>query len=823
MSTRSRSQGPALAAALCLVLAACGSKDPDAPSRIRLWTLDAAELERVPARSAPKTLLEEDFEEGFDGWRVVSNPQHPLVEDAGAIRAELEVEDGRSFVRLSGRRGGLAQKVEVEPLTCYEFEGDVRSNAIEPAQMPFFGATFWMAELNEAGPMETLLTDEAQQRIEKRQLFPTSSGKSGWQTQRRFFRTGPEARSLLVALMLGTTEDVSSGAVDFASIRLRKVAPEALWGDWLAREIDARAAVQPASGDWRDERLTSANLGTEVRPSIALFPGESLRFRLRLPAGKPRLECGVGPWPPDIAHGWNGAQTFVVQVDGQELARVSRPLVEEATDARWTALEADLAAHAGEEVELSLALEGAGPGVFGAPLVRDATARPAGKNLLLISIDTLRADHVGAYGAQSGATPHLDALAREGILFADASSQAPYTLPSHATIFSGQFPSVHGVFTMGHVLAALRSPLLAETLAVHGFATQAYAAGGFLNALFGFDRGFDGFASSVDPLRDRASGSFDGLIADPRNGVTRELVKEFDRARVERWLAEHADQRFFLFLHTYTVHDYDPPPAYLRCAEEGCTSTRSDLRPFTMHSKQPEEASPADRAHVSHRYDAALRFIDDELGRLLARLAELGLAEDTVVAVTSDHGEEMFDRGYIQHGKTLYEELTRVPLILRVPGMAPRVVREPVMLVDLAPTLLTALGIAPDPRMQGTDLLAERRGAHLVYSEVDDLFARKTALREPGGKKLIHGPLDAAVQSKNTKEWELYDLAADPGELHDLSASEPELLERLQRELEKRREGYREAGALFGAVGEGELDEAVRAQLEALGYLGEEK
>jgi arylsulfatase A-like enzyme len=382
---------------------------------------------------------------------------------------------------------------------------------------------------------------------------------------------------------------------------------------------------------------------------------------------------------------------------------------------------------------------------------------------------------------------------------------------------------VHGVFTQGQVLAALRTPLLAETLSAQGLATQAFAAGGFLNAVFGFDRGFDGFASSVDPLRDRASAWFDGLLADPRSGLTRELILEFDRARVERWLAEHAGERFFLFLHTYTVHDYDPPPAYLRCAEEGCTSTRSDFKPFTMHTKSPEPASATDQAHLRHRYDAALRFIDDELGRLLDRLAELGLAESTIVAVTSDHGEEMFERGYIQHGKSLYEELTRVPLILRVPGTAPRVVQEPVMLVDLAPTLLAALGFPPDPRMQGVDLLADPPGPRLVYSEVDDLFARKTALREPGGKKLIHGPLDADVQARNEKEWELYDLAADPGEKDDLAAREPELLERLKAELERRHAQYRATGAELGAVGQGEIDDATRHQLEFLGYGGVEK
>src|SRR5262249_9591437 len=151
---------------------------------------------------------------------------------------------------------------------------------------------------------------------------------------------------------------------------------------------------------------------------------------------------------------------------------------------------------------------------------------------------------------------------------------------------------------------------------------------------------------------------------------------------VRRWLADHRAEPFFLFLHTYEVHDYDPPPEGVTCGARGCKAEHESPDTYRLHPQKgwhPVPISDAQPAHWTHRYDDALRHVDSMLGRVLDALDQLGLAENTIVAVTSDHGEEMFERGFLQHGKSVYEEVTRIPLILRIPGVAPRLIEAPVM------------------------------------------------------------------------------------------------------------------------------------------------
>ena len=710
----------------------------------------------------------------------------------------------------------------MEPATSYEFRGSVWAADLQPARTPFHGASFLVAELDAAGPPEELLGADMEAHVQKRHTFlPTAAGHPTWMHKTARFQTGTRTRALLVVCVFGGTEDVVAGSARFKDVELRRIPDEQTWTALARRAARERRRPDEPPADWRAERLVGNALGGELRPSIACLPGERLRMLVRLPDGTPRLSTGLGVWAAALIPDLSGELSFVVRVDGEELLREPVTVPQQAIEGRWHDVDVDLSRWAGEQVALELAVEGSVPGVFGAPTVLDTGHRSDAWNVLLISIDTLRADHVGCYGYDRETTPKIDAFAAEAVRFADVTAQAPYTLPSHVSMLSGQLPSVHGVLRGGQFISGERTRMIAEILAAEGYATQAFGAGGFLNAAFGFDRGFDGF-TNVDPLRHHDSAYFRDLIASRPEHFSDAVVREHGPERVERWLAEHATQPFFLLVHSYTVHDYDPPAEWLRCAEEqGCTSTRTDFTAFHMHKDRGEVVSDADREHLLHRYDAALRFTDHLVGRLLDRLDALDLRARTIVALTSDHGEEMFERGYIQHGKSLYEELVRVPLILRVPGRAPAVDETPAMVTDLVPTLLARLGLPAGEHVQGVDLFGPRHvPGRQIWSEVDDAFARKFMARK-GDTKLIHGPQDAAVHFPNPpeREWELFELAADPREEHNLFDPADAAAQRLRDTLLRTRDSLQTLGDGLGSVGEGTIDEATLTQLAELGYV----
>jgi arylsulfatase A-like enzyme len=384
------------------------------------------------------------------------------------------------------------------------------------------------------------------------------------------------------------------------------------------------------------------------------------------------------------------------------------------------------------------------------------------------------------------------------------------------------------------MISARRSPNLARILSARGYATRAFTGGGFVNPDFGFDRGFDAF-SNIDSLRHRDASFFKKLLEGhhsainrmKRGGVipfriTQELIDENGPERVHGWLREHQDEPFFLFLHTYTVHDYDPPDEYRRCKQAGCTSALGDfseLRLTRATGWTPMEIPEVDRQHLIHLYDEALRFTDHLVGEFLDQLDELGLSERTIVVITSDHGEEMFDRGFFQHGKTLYEELTAVPLLLRYPGVEPGVIEQPVMLVDLAPTLLGLLGMPADARMQGIDLLRSEPAPRPVWAEIDDAFVHKYAYRAADGTKLLYGSGDERLIFPAPNEWELYDLEQDPGEQDDLSTADVARLAHVRKSFQKQRAALKALAATLGEVGLSELDPDTLRQLQELGYV----
>jgi arylsulfatase A-like enzyme/Tfp pilus assembly protein PilF len=407
------------------------------------------------------------------------------------------------------------------------------------------------------------------------------------------------------------------------------------------------------------------------------------------------------------------------------------------------------------------------------------SSRP--KNLLLVTLDTVRADHIGAYGDKSAETPALDRLAKEGLQFERAESAVPLTLPSHATILSGLTPPHHGLRNN----AAGRFPTDRETLATRlsaaGFSTGAFVGAFVLDHRFGLDPGFDVYDDEIE--RDPASTDSGNLEAErPGSAVVDRAL-----AWLEKTAARESGHPFFAWVHLYDAHaPYEPPEPYR-----------------SRHQDSP--------------YDGEIASVDAQVGRLLDFLDRQKLAADTLVAVAADHGEALGEHGESTHGVLLYEPTLRVPLLLRAPRTLPagKVIETPVGLVDLAPTLLGFLGRKPPDAgggaaTDGRDLSAFlRRGAEPAEA---DLYAETEYPRLFGWSGLYalrRGKLKYIAAPKA----ELYDLSHDPSEAANL-------LEARQRraDLDVRLARLQENARTPEAAG-GRSDETV-AKLASLGYIG---
>ena len=443
---------------------------------------------------------------------------------------------------------------------------------------------------------------------------------------------------------------------------------------------------------------------------------------------------------------------------------------------------------------------------------QEQAARP--RNLLLISLDTLRPDHLGCYGSPRETSPTIDALAARGVRFADASSAAPWTLPAHATMLTGLYPSHHGVKNNDNKLAA-ETTTLAEVLAANGFETFAVAS--TLNVADPRVEILQGFAPEhVRYVRETLDGP----------GKKQLLINSGPEvvAAARAFLGKRDPARpFFLFTHFYDAHTDFTPDAENRARFVAPYSGRLDGSTAQLLALRDRARLGADDVrHLRELYDAEIRQLDDVLGGFLAELEEQGLLAETLVVLTSDHGEEFYEHGGLLHGRTQYEELLRVPLIFVGPGVpAGQVVAAPVSLVDLMPTVLGRFGLAPTMPLDGLDLAPSWSGTALpqrmLFGEADhnnvvagkpvDDIKRSARL---GSEKLHLDRLSGKVQ--------LFDLASDPAETRDLAAGAPERVELLRASL---------ARFLDGAVAGAATDEALSRDnaelLRDLGYAGGEE
>jgi len=382
------------------------------------------------------------------------------------------------------------------------------------------------------------------------------------------------------------------------------------------------------------------------------------------------------------------------------------------------------------------------------------------RNLVIITIDTLRADHVGAYGYKQAHTPTLDRLAHDGVLFSRAYATAPITLTSHASLMTGRYPAGHGARHNG-MRIDLKTPTLADTLSRAGFATGAFIAAYPLDRRFGLIKGFQTYGDRMPPPKD-------GRAVNERPG--REVVDD-----AIAWLRSHGDQRFFLWVHLFEPHAPYGNPA--------------DTRGLTAEQRYDEEVTEADR----------------QAGRLLDALASR--REQTLVVAASDHGEAFGEHGEIGHSIFVYDTTLRVPLIFAGPGIsAGRTIGDRVALIDVASTVVRLLGIAAFDT-DGVDLRPAFNGAPLPER---DLYAESFAPLLDFGWSPLHAVRSDRWKYIEAPRPELFDIVKDPNEEHDLSRSETPMVAALHDRVARRAVSNLPVGA--------EVDPDARARLQALGY-----
>ncbi len=454
-------------------------------------------------------------------------------------------------------------------------------------------------------------------------------------------------------------------------------------------------------------------------------------------------------------------------------------------------------------------------------------AHPAMPNVVLVVIDTLRADHVGAYGYAHPTTPNIDRLAERSVVFETAISQAPWTAPAIASLITGLYPSVHGLdggirwgeaeSPDGRVLPFAvqktlphRQQTLAELFRDAGYSTAAFVSNLYVNAIFGFAQGFDHFDDSHD----------DYLL---ETGETKRRA-EVTNSRVFEWLRSGVDEPFFLLVHYNDPHwPYEPPPPYgasFIAGYDGPFTPTTTREVVVTHREMPPPISDRDLAYIVGLYDGEIQYVDAHLGRLLDAVNELPMDRELVTVVTADHGEEFLDHGAFNHGYTLYEEQTLVPLLISEPSrFAPRRVGQQVRLIDTAPTLLGIAGIETlGSVFQGRSLVPLMDGSRIdnlaAFSEATNVGGH-SAIRSAEALKLIHSLTDP--------QWLLFDLESDPGEQRDLSGQHPSRLDDLAAQLEAWRSANdalrRAIGGSATALEQVVLDEKTKRGLEALGYI----
>jgi arylsulfatase A-like enzyme len=392
-----------------------------------------------------------------------------------------------------------------------------------------------------------------------------------------------------------------------------------------------------------------------------------------------------------------------------------------------------------------------------------STNGPRPKNLILISLDTVRADHIGCYGYERPTTPRLDAFAERGVVFLNCTSPSAWTVPSHMSILTSVEPATHGCVyykDTGRINEAFET--MQKIFGRHGFRTGAFTGGGFMSERYGMFLGFDTFSSKGK--------HFIHNLPD-----------------VWKWIEAGRDQPMFLFLHGFDAHKaYLPPPPY-RSRFRGKHQSKYPIARFCKPGAP--KPGPADLEYIVAQYDGEIAWVDDTIADFLDELDRRGILEDSLVIITTDHGDEFYEHGGCDHIHSLYDELIRAAWIMVGPSVPALTVRDHVGTLDILPTVLDIFGIEADAQFQGVSRVSafdghsEPRDAK-IYSFTGNINAPhhlcsvrtnrwKLITDLPAGRK--NKGCDLCVNGEHTRiDMKLFDLRNDPAEQYDLAGQYPE-------------------------------------------------
>ena len=497
------------------------------------------------------------------------------------------------------------------------------------------------------------------------------------------------------------------------------------------------------------------------------------------------------------------AKLVARRVDGTE-ALLAERIIEFQKSDHFHELEVDLSQYDGEELELEVSFSAAGGGegihaflaepLIDAERVPDVPRHP---NVIILLLDTLRADRLGCYGWERAITPNLDALAARGVRFDQNMSAAPWTLPSHVSLFSSLYVSEHGVWD-SEVLSE-EAVTLAEVARDAGYLTVAFTEGGHAGKEYGFTQGFSVFRTGNRDVRQTY-------------------------AAAKKWISE-ARGPFMAFVQTYQVHSpYNPPDEWReKLVRPYSGELAKSVKPGDHRwgrNAPGTRLGPEDETYLQDLYDAEIAYVDEAVGQLIEWLTEEGLMEDTAIVVTADHGEEFGDHGLYGHGWSLYEEQLRVPLIVYAKGLyeGGHVAMHPVHSVDMAPTVAKILGI-PVPDTWSGEVLSIEGGARErpLFTPYFTRAKRElaTAFRM-GDYKFIVFPPDGRPADDHPEKL-LFDLSKDPLEQNNLFDPNDPDSDRWMQSVGEPWEKYPMRYHSESAA----VNSALLKELEALGYVGD--